>query len=57
MTRRTRKWGKQLWEKLPEAVRKNEVKFRMVIEAGVGTIWRKEERSNSHGGPLYHLSS
>ena len=45
---------KQLWDKLPEAVKKNEPRFKVEIESGVGQSWRKEDRSNREGGPLYH---
>ena len=45
---------KQLWDKLPEAVKRNEARFKVEIESGVGQGWRKEERTNREGGPLYH---
>ena len=45
---------KQLWDQLPEAVKRNEPRFKVEIESGVGQSWRKEERVNREGGPLYH---
>ena len=46
---------KQLWERLPEEGRRNEPKFREVVEAGVGEGWQKRERSPRQGGSIYHL--
>ena len=33
---------KEIWERLPEAVRLNEVRFKSVMEAGVPRDWLKE---------------
>ena len=37
---------KELWEGLPDGLRKNEPRSRSVLEAEVGTLWRKEKRDD-----------
>jgi hypothetical protein len=44
---------KQLWERLPDELRRNESKFKVQVESGVGSMWRRKERSNRDGGPIY----
>jgi hypothetical protein len=44
---------KQLWEKLPAELRPGERAFREAVEGGVGEFWRKEDRANRDGGPVY----
>ncbi len=46
---------KQLWDKLPEAVKRNEARFKVEIESGVGQGWRKEERAARQGGAVYRV--
>jgi hypothetical protein len=46
---------KEIWESLPGAVRRNEPRVREVIEAGVGKLWRKEDRGPRKGGAVYRL--
>ena len=46
---------KQLWDKLPEAVKKNEPRFKVEVESGVGQSWRKEERAARQGGAVYRV--
>ena len=46
---------KQLWDKLPEAVKRNEVKFRQTMEGGVEIDWKKRERGPRQGGASYYL--
>jgi hypothetical protein len=44
---------KEIWDALPDDLRRNEVRVSGVIEDGVGEEWRKEERSARLGGSLY----
>ena len=46
---------KQLWDKLPEAVKRNEVKFRQTMEGGVEANWKK--RIEGRGSFVYHLEA
>ena len=32
----------EIWEQLPPAVRKNNIRFRSILEAECGKLWRKE---------------
>ena len=45
---------KEIWDALPDELRRNEKVFRDAVE-GDGSGWRKEDRANREGGPLYHL--
>ena len=44
---------KQLWDKPPEAVKRNEPKFRQTMEGGVEIDWKK--RIEGRGSFVYHL--
>ena len=46
---------KAIWEQLPDEVRRNEPKFREVMEQWIGVLWRKEERAARGGGSVYRL--
>lgn len=46
---------KQVWDALPDDLRRNETRVNAVIEDGVEAEWRKEERSARSGGAVYHL--
>ena len=39
----------EIWERLPPAVRKNEVRFKSVMEAECGKLWRKEGKGGRNG--------
>jgi hypothetical protein len=45
----------EIWESLPDEERKNKPMLNELIEAGVGVWWRKEDRPNRDGGPVYRV--
>ena len=47
----------EIWERLPEAVRVNEVRFKSVMEAGVPKDWLKEGGGRQAGSYRYWLAS
>jgi hypothetical protein len=44
----------EIWEQLPAAVRKNNIRFRSILEAECGKLWRKEGKGNKSGAYRYH---
>ena len=44
---------KELWDGLPDGLRKNEPRFKSVLEAEAGVLWRKEKGSGQGGGFVY----
>ncbi len=43
----------EIWEQLPDGVRKNNIRFRSVLEAECGKLWRKEGAGNKAGAYRY----
>ncbi len=43
----------EIWDALPDAVRKNNIRFRIILEAECGRLWRKVGAGNKAGAYRY----